>query len=145
MDERVSRWVVHGERVVDDTRLARLHVASVELPDGARFEQYVLRCPAAAMCVAVDSDGRVLMIRRHRFIIDAVVWELPGGYVDAGEDPAVAAGRESVEETGWSAGRVEFLVRYQPMVGMADWTVPGLVDTRTGCLILQERYDGFDT
>jgi GGDEF domain-containing protein len=25
------------------------------------------------------------------------------------------------------------------------WTVPGLVDTRTGCLILQERYDGFDT
>jgi transcriptional regulator with XRE-family HTH domain len=28
---------------------------------------------------------------------------------------------------------------------LEEWTVPGLVDTRTGCLILQERYDGFDT
>jgi hypothetical protein len=57
-----------------------LSVADVELPDGVRFEQYVLRVPAAAMVVVLNND-QVLMMRRHRFIIDRWVWELPGGYL----------------------------------------------------------------
>ena len=35
----LTRWTIHGERVVDDTRRARLSIAEVELPDGVRFEQ----------------------------------------------------------------------------------------------------------
>jgi ADP-ribose pyrophosphatase len=33
--------------------------------------------------------------RRHRFIVDRWVWELPGGYVDDGENPGPAAPREA--------------------------------------------------
>jgi hypothetical protein len=40
---KVTRWTIHGERVVDDTRRARWSIAEVELPNGVRFEQYVLR------------------------------------------------------------------------------------------------------
>jgi 8-oxo-dGTP pyrophosphatase MutT (NUDIX family) len=114
------RWTIHAERVVDDSRKTKLHIAAVELPDGVRFEQYVLRCPKAAMVVAVNDVGEMLMIRRHRFIVDADLWELPGGYVDDGEDLQAAALRELEEETGWRAERCSLLVRYQPMVGMAD-------------------------
>lgn len=99
-----TRWIVHGERLIDDTRRLRLSVAQVELPDGARFEQYVLRMPKAAMTVVLDDAGkRVLMIWRHRFVPDHWTWELPGGYVDPDEDPAAAAAREVEEETGKSA------------------------------------------
>jgi 8-oxo-dGTP pyrophosphatase MutT (NUDIX family) len=118
--EHVSVWNILGERVVDDTRRLRLSIADVQLPDGVRFEQYVLRIPKAAMVVVVDDAKRVLMMRRHRFIIDRWVWELPGGYVDPDEDPAVAAAREVEEETGWRPCSIEPLATFQPMIGSAD-------------------------
>jgi len=68
--KRPSEWTIHGERVVDDTRRAVLSIADVQLPDGARFEQYVLRAPPAAMVLVVDNSERVVMMRRHRFIMN---------------------------------------------------------------------------
>ena len=118
--QRASEWTIHGERVVDDTRRAVLSIADVELPDGVRFEQYVLRVPAAAVVAVVDDAGRVLMMRRHRFVINRWVWELPGGYLDPGEDPAVCAAREVEEETGWRPRSMELLMTMQPMVGTVD-------------------------
>ena len=47
-------WKIHSERLIDDTRRLRLSIASVELPDGVRFEQYVLRMPKAAMNLTED-------------------------------------------------------------------------------------------
>ncbi|HEV2783868.1 MAG TPA: NUDIX hydrolase [Actinophytocola sp.] len=124
VDERrsaeVTRWTIHGERLVDDTRRLRLSIASVELPDGVTFEQYVLRVPKAAMMVVLGDQDRVLMMWRHRFIIDKWVWELPGGYVDPDEDPLITATREVEEETGWRPRHVRPLVSLQPMVGSAD-------------------------
>ncbi|MBL7491898.1 NUDIX hydrolase [Frankia sp. AgB1.9] len=115
-----SEWTIHGERVVDDTRRAVLSIADVELPDGVRFEQYVLRLPPAAVVVVLDDDERVLMMWRHRFILDRWVWELPGGYLDPDEDPAACAAREVEEETGWRPRNMRPLVSFQPAVGTID-------------------------
>jgi 8-oxo-dGTP pyrophosphatase MutT (NUDIX family) len=118
--KRASEWTIHGERVVDDTRRAVLSIADVELPDGVRFEQYVLRVPSAAMVIVLDDGERVLMMWRHRFIVNRWVWELPGGYLDPAEDPATCAARETEEETGWRPRSMEKLVTFQPMVGTID-------------------------
>jgi 8-oxo-dGTP pyrophosphatase MutT (NUDIX family) len=101
-------------------RRTTLSIAHVTLPDGVEFEQAVLRVHPAAMCVLVDELNRVLMMRRHRFVPDLWVWELPGGYVDDGEDPADCAAREAEEETGWRPSRVEHLVTFEPMTGNAS-------------------------
>jgi 8-oxo-dGTP pyrophosphatase MutT (NUDIX family) len=86
-----------------------------------QFEQYVLRLPKAAVVVVLNDNGEILMMRRHRWIIDRWVWELPGGYLDDGEDsPSVAAAREVEEETGWRPRSMQFLCTFQPMVGTAD-------------------------
>ncbi|MEV7227258.1 NUDIX hydrolase [Polymorphospora sp. NPDC051019] len=118
---RGSEWILHSERVVDDSRRAVLSIADVELPDGVRFEQYVFRVPPAAMVVVLHDD-HVLMMWRHRFVLDRWVWELPGGYLDADEDPAVCAAREVEEETGWRPRTIEPLITVQPMVGTIDQT-----------------------
>ena len=117
-----TRWTIHGERLVDDTRRLRLSIAQVELPDGVRFEQYVLRMPMVAMTVLLDDAGeQVLTIWRHRFVPDRWTWELPGGYVDVDENPAVTAAREVEEETGWRPRSMRPLTRFQPLVGTADF------------------------
>jgi 8-oxo-dGTP pyrophosphatase MutT (NUDIX family) len=117
-----SRWIIHGERPVDDTPHIKLSIASVELPNGVEFEQYVMRMPRCAMTVVLDdAGGHVLLMWRHRFIIDRWVWELPGGYADDGEDGARAAGREVEEETGWRPRQIEHVLTFQPMIGNADF------------------------
>jgi len=37
------QWVIHGERLVDDTPHVRVSLADVELPNHVRFTQYVFR------------------------------------------------------------------------------------------------------
>ena len=55
--------------------------------------------PKVAAAVLVVESGRVLLVRR---VNDPQrgLWSLPAGFVDAGEDPAAAAARECLEETG---------------------------------------------
>jgi 8-oxo-dGTP pyrophosphatase MutT (NUDIX family) len=117
----LTRWTILGEKLVDDTRRAQVSIANVRLPNGVEFEQWVLRMPKAAITAVVDGNDRVLMIWRHRFIIDRWVLELPGGWVDP-DDPDVeaTAAREAEEETGWRPRTVERLWSFQPMVGSAD-------------------------
>lgn len=115
-------WQVHGERLVDDTPHIRVSLADIELPNRVTFTQYVFRMRRVAMTAVLDDAGeQVLLLRRHRFIVDRWVWELPGGYVDDGEDPAAAAAREAEEETGWRPRNVEFVLSCQPLIGNADY------------------------
>lgn len=55
--------------------------------------------PKVAVAVLVERDREVLLVRRS---IDPGrgLWTLPAGFVDAGEDPVLAARRECLEETG---------------------------------------------
>jgi 8-oxo-dGTP pyrophosphatase MutT (NUDIX family) len=115
------RWTVHGERVLYDSPWVRLALVDVEIPDGERFEHHVVRVPQGASGTVVHDPGRgVLLLWRHRFITDSWGWEVPAGGVDPGEDPAHAAAREVLEETGWEPGPLHHLVSFNPSNGLSD-------------------------
>jgi 8-oxo-dGTP pyrophosphatase MutT (NUDIX family) len=122
--KRLLTWAFEaaGKRLVDDSPHIRVSQADIELPNHVRCTQYVFRIRRCAMTVVLDDAGeRMLLMRRHRFIVDRWVWEVPGGYVDDGEDPAAAAVREVAEETGWRPRGVEFVMSCQPLIGNADF------------------------
>ena len=55
--------------------------------------------PKVAAAVLIEQDGRVLLVRRINEPYRGL-WTLPAGFIDSGEDPAKAAERECLEETG---------------------------------------------
>ncbi len=61
----------------------------------------------AAYCVITDDDGRLLLAHWNEGRRSA--WTMPGGGLEAGEDPEHAARREVREETGYRAAVGELL------------------------------------
>jgi 8-oxo-dGTP pyrophosphatase MutT (NUDIX family) len=114
------RWKVFGERPIYSDEWMRLVQVEVQVGN-ERFWHDVVRLPAVALGVILDDRERVLLLRRHRFAVDQVGWELPGGLRAPGETGAQTMAREALEETGWRpTGDFELLCRYQPMPGMID-------------------------
>lgn len=62
-------------------------------------------------CVAFNSNGRVLLIRRANEPF-AGQYALPGGFVDVGETVEDACRRELLEETGVKAGKLTLIGVY---------------------------------
>lgn len=63
-----------------------------------------LPAPVFAIIIARARQGVVLVLNSVRH-----VWELPGGFIDAGESPRQAAIRELAEEAGCTARETRWL------------------------------------
>jgi 8-oxo-dGTP pyrophosphatase MutT (NUDIX family) len=112
------QWTVHGRRPIYESSWISLDLVDVELPDGQRFEQHVVRMarPVAGAAVT-DGEGRVLLMWRHRHVTGSWGWEIPTGRIEEGETPEEAAAREVEEETGWRPGPMRLLVASEPSNG----------------------------
>ena len=114
------QWKVRSRRQLYGSEWVNLELADVELPKGQRIAHHVLRMPRQSVVAAVVDRARVLMLWRHRFITDRWGWELPAGWVDDGEDPAAAAHREVIEETGWRPGPLRLMYSFSSDHGISD-------------------------
>ncbi|MEG1849537.1 MAG: NUDIX hydrolase [Oscillospiraceae bacterium] len=91
-------------RRVYDGKILSLRVDTVRLPNGATATREVIEHHGAAGVVAFDADGRLLLVRQHRYPIEQSMLELPAGKLDPGETPEQCARRELEEETGYACG-----------------------------------------
>jgi 8-oxo-dGTP pyrophosphatase MutT (NUDIX family) len=75
-----------------------------------RGDAYTIQCSDWCNVVALTPADELVMVWQYRFGTDAMSLEIPGGVVDPGESPEVAAVRELREETGYVADSLEPLV-----------------------------------
>ena len=60
----------------------------------------------------------MLLVKQYRLLINGISWEIPGGKVDDGETPELAAVRECLEETGVRCLNPRPLLFYHPGLDM---------------------------
>ncbi|MGA5817153.1 NUDIX hydrolase [Kitasatospora sp. NPDC094028] len=72
-----------------------------ELPDGRKEEFYLKSERPAGAVLALTSDRQVILARQYRPGPDQVLYELPGGFLEPGEQAPDAIARELLEETGY--------------------------------------------
>jgi ADP-ribose pyrophosphatase len=96
-------------RVLWEGSVGSFGLDEVELPSGARATLALLKHPGGAAVLPFLDAERVVLLRQFRHAAGGVIWEIPAGKLDHGEDPAVCAARELTEETGYRAGRLERL------------------------------------
>ena len=70
--------------------------------------------------IVIVREGMVLLVKQWRFLLRGDSWELPGGSIDPGEDPAAGARRECREESGIVCGAMKPLCRYFPGLDNVD-------------------------
>lgn len=94
-----------------------IHVVrdTVSLPDGHRSTREVMLHRGAVAVVPLFEDGTVLMEKQYRYAQGRIVYEIPAGKLEEGEEDLMAvAARELKEETGLVAERYTFLGFYVP-------------------------------
>ena len=73
-----------SERILSSTRsfegrLLKVDSVDIELPNGHRTTHEVVRHPGAVCVVALDDQGRVLVVRQYRTALERVTVEVPAG------------------------------------------------------------------
>lgn len=130
---------VLSSAVVFDGPLFRVTRDKIVEPGGKEITRDVVRHNGSAVILAVDNskdkkDPWVVMERQYRHAAKRLLWEVPAGRLEPGEDPLEGAKRELEEETGYRAKRWTELVEYYASPGfvaeemkvfLAEGLVPG--------------------
>jgi ADP-ribose pyrophosphatase len=102
------------------TRSFSAHLDEVLLQNQQVGQRIRIDHPEASAIIPFVSDKEILMVRQYRYALGRETLEIPAGKLDPGETPEQCIRRELVEETGYEAGRIEWVYTYAPALGYSN-------------------------
>jgi ADP-ribose pyrophosphatase len=101
-EETLAQNMIHHGKII------QLMSNTVRLPNQKNTTRDVVIHPGAVALLPVY-DNNIILVRQYRYAIQQVTLELPAGTLRESENPEECAHRELMEETGYSANRLEKL------------------------------------
>ncbi len=115
---------LHEKMVKSETvyrgKILNLRVDQVELPNGKKAVREVVEHAGAVAVVPINEKREIIMVKQYRYPAGRVLLEVPAGKIEKGEDPALCAERELLEETGYRAGDMVLLYSFYTTPGFSD-------------------------
>jgi len=119
--DKIKKWKTLSSTYIYKSKWATLRKDACEMSDGRIVDDYyVLEYPDFAGAVAITEDNKVLMVQQYRQAAGVISLEIPGGVVDADEEPLNAIIRELLEETGYAFEKVEQVCMLYPNPSTAN-------------------------
>lgn len=82
-----------------------------------------VKIPDAVICVPVTTDGKFVLVRQFRQVLNEYSLEIPAGKLESGETPEAGVLRELAEETGYQAVSTIKIGVLHPSPGRLDCRV----------------------
>lgn len=101
---------------------SRFDLVAVDLPgrDGQKHRREFIRHPGAVVLIPMIDTDHVVLIQNQRPAVGETLLELPAGTREPGEPVLATAGRELVEETGYTAGRLTEICQFYSAPGLGN-------------------------
>ncbi|MCC8339691.1 NUDIX hydrolase [Streptomyces sp. R1] len=94
-----EEWEIRSSQTPFRGKKTSVRTDDVVMPDGSVVSRDYQVHPGSVAVLALDEEGRVLVIRQYRHPVRERLWEIPAGLLDVpGENPLHAAQRELYEE-----------------------------------------------
>ncbi len=107
---KIIKWKIHKKEVVLTAHVFRYQKVQSESPTNHQIGDFdVVQCLNWVNVIALTPKGECILVKQYRHGIEDVTLEIPGGAINMGEDPLLAAKRELQEETGYSSSKWIFL------------------------------------
>jgi 8-oxo-dGTP pyrophosphatase MutT (NUDIX family) len=113
------RWKKLREELFAKTRIFDVVRAFFHHPRREKEQDFfVINPPDWVNVVALTPDRQLVLVRQFRYGINEFSLEIPGGVIDAGEDPVAAGVRELREESGFVGRSARLLGSVHPNPAM---------------------------
>lgn len=116
----VAKYSLLKSKNVLTARVFQVHDEEWRAPDGTKLQRHTIRHPGAVAILAVDAEGRAILVRQFRFATGKYLLEIPAGTLEKGEAPLSCAKRELIEETGFAAKKWKKIGAIYPAPGFCS-------------------------
>lgn len=122
------------QKEVFNGKVLKMITEIVELPNGKEGYREIVKHPGAVAVLAINDKGNVVLVEQYRRAVDKILFEIPAGKLEKGENIDIAAQRELEEETGYKARKFTYLGKI--------YTAPGFTDEVIHIYKAEELYKG---
>ncbi len=98
-------------------RIITVHEDTVQLVDGTQAKREIVDHNGGVAIIGLTEESEVLLVRQFRAPYKEVLFEIPAGKLEKGEDPFEAAKREFQEECGCTAENFKYIGELYPTPG----------------------------